>query len=312
MADGTKVAIVTGATGGIGSESARLLAAEGWTVYAGARRPGDNTELKLHGTRPIALDVTDDASMRAAVDRVMAETGRIDLLVNNAGYGLYGPLEELSLDDLRRQFETNVIGLIRMSQLVLPAMRRQGRGRVVNIGSMGGVITTPMGGAYHATKFAVEAISDVLRVEVAPFGVDVVLVQPGGVRTGFFPKVRDSMPKTGPGSPYALQKLGFARLMTRVENSPGILPPAEVARVIVLAATAEHPRARYKAGASAYALMAARRLLPDRVLGRADAAGAGAGGAGGTGTSRGVYVANSVRRLIATPGSDVSRIVPSS
>lgn len=265
MADGRKVAIVTGASGGIGGETARLLAAEGWTVYAGARSPDAFIELELLGTRPVALDVTDDASMRAAVDGVVAETGRIDLLVNNAGYGLYGPLEELALDDLGRQFETNVVGLVRMCQLVLPAMRRQGGGRIVNIGSMGGVITTPMGGAYHATKFALEAISDVLRVEVAPFGVDVVLVQPGGVRTGFFPKILDSMPKTGPGSPYALQKLGFARLMTRVENSPGILKPTDVARVIVQAATAEHPRARYKAGSSAYALMTARRLLPDRV-----------------------------------------------
>ena len=260
-----RVAIVTGASGGIGGETAKLLATKGWTVYAGARRSADLEALAANRVRSVALDVTDDASMRAAVEQVLAASGRIDLLVNNAGYGLYGPLEELPLVDLRRQFETNVIGLIRMSQLVLPAMRRQGSGRIINIGSVGGVITTPMGGAYHASKFAVEAISDVLRAEVAPFGVDVVLVQPTGVRTGFFPKILESMPRTGPSSPYAGARRGFGRAMAFVEQSPGLLGPAEVARVIVRAATAAHPRARYKAGVSAYALIAARRLLPDRV-----------------------------------------------
>jgi NAD(P)-dependent dehydrogenase (short-subunit alcohol dehydrogenase family) len=264
MTEQAKVALVTGASGGIGRETARALAAAGWTVYAGSRTPEALAALEPDGPRPVPLDVTDDASMRAAVERVLAETGRLDLLVNNAGYGLYGPLEELDLDDLRRQFETNVIGLIRMCQLVLPAMRRQGRGRIVNIGSMGGVISTPMGGAYHATKFALEAVSDVLRVEVAPFGVDVVLVRPGSVRTGFMPTILASMPRTGESSPYAAHKRGFARAMAFIEQAPGVLEPAAVARVIVRAATAAHPRARYKAGASAYALVALRRLLPDR------------------------------------------------
>jgi NAD(P)-dependent dehydrogenase (short-subunit alcohol dehydrogenase family) len=263
MAEG-KVALITGASGGIGGETAKLLAIEGWTVYAGARKPDDLAELARQGLQSLALDVTDDASMRAAVATILSETGRLDLLVNNAGHGLYGPLEELAMDDLRRQFETNVIGLVRMTQLVLPAMRRQGAGRIVNIGSVGGVVTTPMGSAYHATKFALEAISDVLRVEVAPFGIDVILVQPTGVRTGFFEKILDSMPKTGPGSPYAAQKESFATAMAAVEHSAGVLTPEAVARVIVRAAADQRPRTRYKAGASAYALIAARRLLPDR------------------------------------------------
>ena len=264
MTERTNVALVTGASGGIGGETARLLAERGWTVYAGARKRDDLEILAGRGLRPVALDVTDDGSMRTAAETVLAESGRIDLLVNNAGYGLYGPLEELNLDDVRRQFETNVIGLVRMTQLVLPAMRRQGAGRIVNVGSIGGVITTPMGSAYHATKFALEAISDVLRIEVAPFGVDVVLVQPTGVRTGFFDKVRDSMPRTGPGSPYAAQKDAFAIAMSFIEQSAGVLSPEAVAQVIVRAATDRRPRPRYKAGASAYALIAARRLLPDR------------------------------------------------
>jgi NAD(P)-dependent dehydrogenase (short-subunit alcohol dehydrogenase family) len=264
MAARAKAALVTGASGGIGGETVKLLAADGWTVYAGARKPGDLAALAQPGLRPVALDVTDEASMGAAVETVLTETGRLDLLVNNAGYGLYGPLEELAMDDLRRQFETNVIGLIRMTQLVLPAMRRQRAGRVVNIGSVGGVVTTPMGSAYHATKFALEAISDTLRVEVAPFGIAVILVQPTGVRTGFFAKVLDSMPKTGPDSAYAAQKEAFATAMAYVENSAGVLAPEAAARVIVQAATDPRPRTRYKAGASAYALIAARRLLPDR------------------------------------------------
>lgn len=265
MAERGRAALVTGASGGIGGETVKLLAADGWTVYAGARKAEDRAELERQGLKSVALDVTDDASMRAAVDTVLSESGRIDLLVNNAGYGLYGPLEELDMDDLRRQFETNVFGLVRMTQLVLPVMRQRGGGRIINIGSVGGVITTPMGSAYHATKFALEAISDVLRVEVAPFGVDVVLVQPTGVRTGFFDKVLDSMPNSGPGSPYAGQRAAFAKAMAYVEHSTGTLTPDAVARVIVRAATDVHPRTRYKAGASAYALIAARRLMPDRV-----------------------------------------------
>lgn len=265
MTERMNVALVTGASGGIGGETVRQLAEGGWTVYAGARKRDDLENLVRREVRPVPLDVTDDGSMRAAVETVLAGSGRIDLLVNNAGYGLYGPLEELNLDDVRRQFETNVFGLVRMTQLVLPAMRQQGAGRVVNVGSIGGVITTPMGSAYYATKFALEAISDVLRVEVAPFGIDVVLVQPTGVRTGFFDKVRGSMPETGPGSPYATQKDAFARAMSFVEHSAGTLTPEAVARVIVRAATDRRPRPRYKAGASAYALIAARRLLPDQV-----------------------------------------------
>ena len=258
------IALVTDASGGIGRATALALVNRGWIVYAGARRPESLASVASDELRPVALDVTDDASMRAAVECVLAESGRVDLLVNNAGYGLYGPLEELDLGDLRQQLETNIVGVIRMIQLVLPAMRRQGRGRIVNIGSMGGVITTPMGGAYHATKFALEAISDVLRVEVEPFGVDVVLVQPGSVRTSFNERILDSMPMTGPGSPYAAQKAGFAGAMARLERGPGLLVAADVARVIVQAGIARRPRTRYKVGAGAHVLMAARRMLPGR------------------------------------------------
>jgi NAD(P)-dependent dehydrogenase (short-subunit alcohol dehydrogenase family) len=262
----TRVALVTGASGSIGRETALALEDRGWTVYGGARRPSVLNSVATARLRPVALDVTADESMRTAVERVLGESGRVDLLVNNAGYGLYVPLEELELDDLRKQFETNVIGVVRMSQLVLPAMRRQGHGRIVNIGSMGDAVITPMGGAYHATKFALEAISDVLRVEVEPFGIDLVLVQPGSVRTGFNERIFDSMPQTGSNSPYAAQKAGFAGAMARLERSSGMLSAADVARVIVQAARARRPRTRYKAGASAYALMALRRILPDRAL----------------------------------------------
>ena len=173
-------AFVTGASSGIGEATARHLAGLGLTVYAGARRVERmESALAPHGIRPIALDVTDDASMRAAVDRILAETGRIDALVNVAGYGSYGAVEDVPLDEARRQFEVNLFGLGRLIQLVLPSMRARARGRIVNISSIGGKIYEPMGAWYHATKFAVEGFSDSLRLELRPFGIKVVIIEPG-------------------------------------------------------------------------------------------------------------------------------------
>src|SRR5881394_1347504 len=185
MANVSRAVLITGCSTGIGRATAEYLAARGWTVYATARRPEAIRELGSRGCKVLALDVCDEASMRAAVETVERAEGAVGVLVNNAGYGQEGAFEETPMAEVRRQFETNVFGLVRLSQLVLPGMRRQGWGRIVNLSSMGGRLTFPGGGVYHGTKHAVEAISDALRFEVRGFGVDVIVIEPGLIRTQF-------------------------------------------------------------------------------------------------------------------------------
>jgi NADP-dependent 3-hydroxy acid dehydrogenase YdfG len=266
-----RVALVTGASSGIGAATARTLAANGWLVYASARRPDAVQDLAAQGLRALALDVTDDASMVAAVDTVVSAHGAVDLLVNNAGFGLNGPIEELDLADVRRQFETNVFGLVRMCQLVLPAMRQKRAGRIINIGSVGGTFTTPGAGAYHASKWAVESFNDALRYEVAGFGVDVVLIQPTGVYTQFDSKITATVRDTGPQSPYAAFKATHARVtqtMFTGRNVAGIVRAEDVAAAILRAATVPRPQTRYKVGASAHVYSTLRRLVSDRTWDR--------------------------------------------
>jgi NAD(P)-dependent dehydrogenase (short-subunit alcohol dehydrogenase family) len=265
-----RAALVTGANSGIGRASVEALRVAGFSVYAGARRPEAVAGLKADGFRALRLDVTDEASMASAVAAVEAERGAVDVLVNNAGYGLYGPMEELGLDDLRGEFEVNVFGMLRMSQLVLPAMRAKGAGRIVNIGSVGGLFTSPYAGAYHMSKYAVESLSDAMRAEVAGFGVDVTLLEPTGVRTPFVHKHVATTPDTGPGSPYAAQKATGARGAVALfrEGSRAVVDPEDVARVVVEAATARRPRTRYKVGMAARVIPVVRGLLPDRAWDR--------------------------------------------
>jgi NAD(P)-dependent dehydrogenase (short-subunit alcohol dehydrogenase family) len=262
-----KTVLITGCSSGIGEATAARLARNGWTVYATARRPETLTELAEGGCRTLALDVTDESSMTEAVDSVVAETGRIDALVNNAGYSQSGASETLDLADVRRQFETNVFGLLRMSQLVLPTMRAQGSGRIVNISSMGGRLVFPGGGAYHATKYAVEAFSDAMRFEVRGFGVHVVLVEPGLITTNFENAALASMDLEDDG-PYGHFNRKVASATSDAYSGPlrrlgG--PPAAVAKVIEKALTARRPRARYTVTPSARLSIGTRRLLPDRI-----------------------------------------------
>lgn len=267
----TKVALVTGASSGIGAATVRALAKSGWTTYATARQPASLATFAAQEIHTLQLDVTDEHSMSAAVQTVEAAHGVVDLLVNNAGFGLNGPIEELDMDDIRRQFETNVFGLVRMSQLVLPAMRRKGSGRIINVGSVGGTFTVPGAGAYHASKWAVESFTDALRYEVRTFGVDVVLIQPTGVYTQFDKRIADSMPDTGERSPYAAFKANHARAthqMFNGRNVAGIIQPEQVANVIVHAATVTRPRTRYKVGLSAHIYSAIRRFVSDRMWDR--------------------------------------------
>ena len=259
--------LVTGCSSGIGAAIADLLVRAGHTVYATARRPETLSALEAEGARVLALDVTSEESMAAAVRAVEDEHGRVGTLVNNAGYGEYGTVEETDLDKVRTMFETNVFGLARMCQLVLPAMRAAGVGRIVNIGSMGGRLTFPVGGYYHATKYAVEAISDALRNEVRPFGVDVVLVEPGLIRTRFGETVLSSdahAPQEG--SPYAALLAASASNTTGSYQSRMMAAgPERVATVVLKAVESAHPRSRYVITPAARAAITARTVGGDRV-----------------------------------------------
>ena len=256
--------LITGCSTGIGRATAERLTAAGHRVYATARNPGSVADLEAKGCRTIALDVTDEASMEAAVARIDEEAGGVDSLVNNAGYSQSGAIETLAMEALRRQFETNVFGLVRMTQLVLPGMRAKGYGRVVNLSSMGANFTFPGGGAYHATKYAIEAISDALRFEVRGFGIDVIVVEPGIILTGFGEHAR---PGAAGDGPYA--EFDAAVSTAYVETyEKGLLrrlggPPETVAKRIAKAITATRPRARYTVTASAKALIAQKAVLPD-------------------------------------------------
>jgi len=262
----TRTALVTGASSGIGENTARKLQALGHVVYGAARRTDRLQALTADGIRPLAMDVTDNASMSAGVNRILEEAGRIDVLVNNAGYGSYGAIEDVPIDEARRQFEVNVFGLGRLTQLITPHMRTQGSGTIINISSMGGKLTTPLGGWYHATKYAVEALSDALRMELRPFGIDVVVVEPGGIRTEWASIAADHLEATAEGSAYADQIRAVAGAMRSESNSRRYSPPEVIARTIGKIVTARHPRTRYAVGFMAKPLIAARRVLPDRAF----------------------------------------------
>lgn len=262
----TRTALVTGASSGIGEDTARKLQALGYIVYGAARRTDRLQTLASDGIRPLAMDVTDDASMTAGVNRILEETGRIDVLVNNAGYGSYGAIEDVPIDEARRQFEVNVFGLARLTQLVTPHMRAQGSGTIINISSIGGRLTTPLGGWYHATKYAVEALSDALRIELAPFGIDVVVVEPGAIRTAWWSIAADHLEATAESSAYAAQIRAVAGAMRSESNQRRFSPPVVIARTVGKIVTARRPRTRYAVGFMAGPLIAARRVLPDRTF----------------------------------------------
>lgn len=259
-----KVALVTGASSGIGEATARRLKSLGYTVYGAARRTDRLEKLSADGVHALAMDVTDDQSMVAGIERIIGETGRIDVLVNNAGYGSYGAIEDVDIDEGRRQFEVNVFGAMRLVQLVLPHMRTQRSGTIVNITSMGGKLHTPLGGWYHGTKFALEALSDCLRMEVAPFGVDVVVIEPGGIATEWGGIAADHLDKTGGSGAYATQSAAVARSLRSEGDANRNSPPSVIADAIAKAVTARRPKTRYAVGFGAKPLIAARRLLTDR------------------------------------------------
>ncbi len=262
--------LVTGCSTGIGRATAQRLAGRGFTVYATARKPESIADLEAAGCRLLALDVTEEDSMRAAVAAVEEAEGAVGALVNNAGYSQSGAVEEVPLDEVRRQFETNVFGLVRMAQLVLPAMRARRSGRIVNVGSMGGKLTFPGGGFYHATKYAVEALSDALRFEVQGFGIQVSLIEPGLIRTQFAETAVSSVDGAGDGAYARFNRAVAAMTVGAYEGPLARLGggPESVAKTIERALTASSPKPRYPVTPSARLIMAQRRVMPDRVWDR--------------------------------------------
>jgi NAD(P)-dependent dehydrogenase (short-subunit alcohol dehydrogenase family) len=267
----TSTVLITGCSNGIGRATAeRLVARSKHTVYATARRTESIADLEAKGCRTLALDVTDEASMHGAVEHVIAEHGVVDVLVNNAGYSQSGALETLGMADVRRQFETNVFGLLRMCQLVLPGMRERRAGRIVNVSSMGANFVFPGGGIYHATKYAVDAISDALRFEVKGFGINVVIIQPGLIQTNFADTAAAVTPaQDGPYSEFNATVVAATR--EAYERGPLAKlggPPEAVAKAIEAAITARRPKIRYRVTPSARLLITQRRLMTDKLWDR--------------------------------------------
>ncbi len=260
--------LITGCSSGVGCAAAKAFRAAGFETFASARNPAALDGLRAIGCRALALDVTDEASRAAAVDAIEREFGAVGVLVNNAGYGQYGPIEEVALDDIRRQFETNVFGAIQLAQLVLPGMRRAGKGRIVNVSSVAGRVSIMGGGAYHGAKFALEAMTDALRAEVVPFGVDVVNVLPGPIATRFEAALLQTIPDAGAGSPYALLKTNLTlRMHTFLKPGGfGVMTAEQVAKIVLKAGTAAHPRTRYHVGVIAKLGPLGRALIPDRLI----------------------------------------------
>jgi NAD(P)-dependent dehydrogenase (short-subunit alcohol dehydrogenase family) len=270
MSAPSKAVLITGCSSGIGRATALRLAGAGWTVYATARRPETLSELQAAGCRTLALDVTDEQSMQAVVAEIERTEGAVGVLINNAGYSQSGAIETVPLEAVRRQFETNVFGLVRLTQLVLPKMRAQGWGKIVNVGSMGGRLSFPGGGHYHATKHALEAISDALRFELRGFGIDVILLEPGLITTEFGEAATASMADvelTG-DDPYARFNTTVGAVTKGAYDGPMKLlggGPDRVAKVIERALKRRRPPARITITPSAKVTIAMRRLTPDRL-----------------------------------------------
>ena len=261
----SKVVLITGASAGIGREAAILMAREGHTVYAGARRMDRLAELADHGVVPVAMDVSEGADNERAVSRIIEAEGRIDVLVNNAGFGLYGPVEDIPIDEARYQFEVNLFGLAHLTQLVLPHMRAAGSGRIVNVSSVGGRIFLPLGAWYHATKHALEGWSDCLRYETAPFGIQVVIIQPGAIKTEFGDVTGAGLEKYADDTAYEELVGRFVGLRGNSRTMDRATDASVLAKVYLKAATARRPRRRYVKGAFARPVLFIRKWFGDGV-----------------------------------------------
>ncbi len=259
-----KTALVTGASSGIGKSTVEQLLAAGATVYAAARRVEKMQDLEKDGAHLVKMDVMDEESMVSGINSILAKEGSIDILINNAGYGSYGAIEDVPIDEARRQFEVNIFGLARLTQLVLPNMRENGYGKIINISSMGGKIYTSFGGWYHATKHALEGFSDCLRLETEQFGIDVIIIEPGGIATEWGVIAAKNLKKTSGSGAYAASANKAADSMAEMYSGSQLSPPSLIADTILKAVTVNKPKTRYATGFGAKPFMFLRWLLPDR------------------------------------------------
>ncbi|MBQ4507690.1 MAG: SDR family NAD(P)-dependent oxidoreductase [Paludibacteraceae bacterium] len=259
-----KIILITGASSGIGYDTAAALAQQGHKVYAAARRVERMEPLCKYGVIPMRMDVTDGQSMQRGVQSVLSNEGRIDVLINNAGYGFFGAVENVPIDDARNQMEVNLFGLARLCQLVLPAMRAQHSGRIINTSSVAGKSVFYYGAWYHVSKYAVEAFSDALRMEVKPFGIDVVIIEPGAIKTDWGAIAAGHLAETSEGTAYAGTGKMMAENLRNMYQSPSLSDAAVVRKAICRAVNARCPRTRYRIGHLSGTIVFFHWLLPTR------------------------------------------------
>ena len=259
-----KVILVTGASSGIGYDAAKTLADRGHRVYAAARRVEKMEPLKASGVQVMRMDVTDEQSMVEVVNTILQREGRIDVLVNNAGYGFFGAVENVPMEEARRQLEVNVFGLARLCQLVLPAMRSQHSGRIINLSSIAGRMVFLFGGWYHVSKYSVEALSDAMRMELKPYGIQVTMIEPGPIKTDWGIIAARHLKESSAGTPYGEAGGQWAASMKWGYESNYFSGPQVITRAIVRAALGRRPRARYCAGRFARLSLVMHALLPCR------------------------------------------------
>ena len=259
-----QVALVTGASSGMGKDFVKALLQEGRIVYAAARRVEKMDDLEALGAIPLAMDITQENDIQKGVDTIAKEQGGVDILINNAGFGLYGSVEETAIDDARYQFEVNLFGLARLTQLVIPYMRQHKSGKIINISSVAGKIYTPLGAWYHATKHALEGWSDCLRLELKPFGIDVVVIEPGAIKTAFAGVMTGPMLERSGSGPYADIANKMAKISEHQEGGAAS-PPSVITDLVMKSIRADKPKNRYAGGKYAFLLLFTRKWLGDRV-----------------------------------------------
>lgn len=259
-----KIVLITGASAGIGKETARLLLQKGYIVYGASRRTDRMEGLRAIGVKVLAMDVTNDDSMTSGLRQIIDAEGRIDVLVNNAGFGSYGAVEDVSMADARYQLDVNLFGLARLTQLVLPHMRRQHSGKIVNVTSVGGKMAAPLGGWYHASKFAVEGLSDSLRMEVKPFGIDVIVIEPGGIKTEWGGIAMDNLRKVSGDGAYKDLAARMSAMSEKIEKKTSkSATPSVIADLILHAIEVKRPKTRYVKGYLARPILFMKRWLSD-------------------------------------------------
>ncbi|WP_206076352.1 oxidoreductase [Marinitoga lauensis] len=261
-----EVVLITGASSGMGKETAILLKENGYIVYGAARNMDKMKDLETYGINILYLDITDEYSIQKCVGEILKKEGKIDILINNAGYGSYGAIEDVPIEEAKRQFEVNIFGLARITQLVLPNMRKNKKGKIINISSIGGKMYTPFGGWYHATKHALEGFSDCLRYEVKDFGIDVIIIEPGGIKTPWGIIAAENLRKRSLNGPYAKKAKKIADSMEKMYSKKNLTHPNVIAKTILKAIKAKNPKTRYLKGYMAKSSVFIRNLLGDKIF----------------------------------------------